>query len=288
MSKSIDRGVSLLAAILFINGIIAIPTKAQDPGLPDSVILYCDSVISYNPGNWSYVNIGLFCVTDDSILFINMPFSWSGDIEKVYPIHVTWQNTFNRWWDTYYIPPDSGSNHFNIYASGSQSTPLFTGYNRELEALIRFAIEPMALPQTIVIDTVTDSLYGKIEFANIEVTFRPKFRGARFRYGEPGQSVSETYASPAKFALKACYPNPFNSSTMIEFELLNAVDCRLNIYDILGKEIACLIDGELGPGRHSIIWNGLTIDGEEAVSGMYFVKLSVDGGLETQKITLIR
>jgi hypothetical protein len=287
MNRYFGNVFCLLIVILLIFGFNAITVKAQDPGLPDSVILAGDTVVAYNPGGWSVYNVSLYCVTDDSILYANMPFKWSGNAAEIYPSRVVWHNTF-AYWDIYYYPPDSGNNHFDIVALGDSEVPLLTNNQRQLEATIRFFISPDALPQLVEIYTVTDSINGIMEFANIDITFRPKFRKLRFRYGEPGQSVSEINASPTKLALKACYPNPFNSSTMIEFELPYAADCRLNIYDILGREIACLIDGELGPGRHSVIWNGLIIDGEEAISGMYFVKITVDGIMETQKIALIR
>jgi|GEM_PF-3424542 hypothetical protein len=262
--------------------------QAQDPGLPDSVILYCDSVVPYNPGNWNYVNISVFCNTDDSILFINMPLKWSGNIAEIYPVHIAWHNTFYQWWNTNYSPPDSGSNHFSIFASGEQSVPLFTGYNRELEALIRFAIEPSALPQVIVIDTATDSINGRIEFANIDVTFRPKFKGARFQYGVPGQAIEGYNGRPGEFILKGCHPNPFNSSIMIEFDLPEHCRCKLFIYDILGREIAYLVDGELKAGQYSVGWNGKDKSGGNVSSGIYFATLIANNRVQAKRITLIR
>lgn len=287
MNNYIAKFCELIMLVLLAFRAFANTAQAQDPGLPDSVILYCDSVIPYNPGNWNYVNIGLYCVTDDSILFTNMPFKWSGDVEEIYPIHVTWQNTF-RWWDTYYSPPDSNSNHFSILAFGSQPVPLFTGYYRELEAVIRFAIEPSALPQVVVIDTATDPINGRIEFANIDVTFRPKFKGARFRYGVLGQGLGEGGIFPGAYILEEPYPNPFNSSTMIEYELTKTAHCRIIIYDILGREIAYLLEGNLQAGIYSIIWDGRDKSGNNSSSGVYFITLVANNRVQTKRITLIR
>jgi hypothetical protein len=217
-----------------------------------------------------------------------MPLRWSGNIAEIYPVQIAWHNTFYRWWDTYFYRPDSGSNHFYIFASGDQFIPLFTGYNRELEAMIRFAIEPSALPQVIVIDTATDSINGKIEFANIDVTFRPKFKGARFRYGVLGQAIDDYNGRPSEFVLKGCYPNPFNSSIMIEFDLPENGRCKLIIYDILGREIAYLVDGELESGRYSIAWNGKDKSGSNGNSGVYFVTMTVNNRVQAKRITLIR
>jgi hypothetical protein len=290
MNNGFGHGFWLLLIIILICGLHPISVMAQDPGLPDSVVLTGDAFVPYNPGVENYYDLRLSCVTDDSILFLNVPLEWSGDGWQIYPLEFLWQNTFGLWENNVYYP-GIGSNSLSLSIGvglGHNSPPLFTGYQRELGIIIRFGISPFALPQTVFIDTTTNPVSGKIEMANIDITFRPKFRGISFRYEVPGLAIEDNHGSPNGFALKSCYPNPFNSSTMIELELEKAADCRLIIYDILGREIACLIDGELGSGRHSIIWNGMAKYGAEAVSGLYFAKITVNGVSETQKIELIR
>lgn len=262
----------------------------QDPGLPDSVILAGDTLVAYNPGIGNFYDLSVFCKTDDSVLFVNIPLKWSGDPSQVYPSGVFWENTFGVW-EHFALYSGPGSNRISIFGSvefGQSGPALYTNYQWELGVLIRFIIAPTAIPQIVVFDTTTDSIGGRIEMANIDITFRPKFRAARFQYGEPGQSIDSGRECPTKFALKANYPNPFNSSTMIEFELSEAARCRLIIYDILGREIAYLIDGELQAGHYSVVWDGKDKAGGNSGSGIYFAKMIINEQVQTRRITLIR
>jgi len=80
---------------------------------------------------------------------------------------------------------------------------------------------------------------------------------------------------PKEFALRQNYPNPFNPSTTLRFALPRAVEVRLVVVDLLGREIARLVDGHLPAGFHQVIWDGKTHWGKEAPSGMYIVRLLV-------------
>jgi len=73
---------------------------------------------------------------------------------------------------------------------------------------------------------------------------------------------------PEEFALLQNHPNPFNPSTTIEFDLPLTGWVSLKVYNNLGGEIATLVEGELGPGRHLAIWNP-----EGVASGVYFYRM---------------
>lgn len=76
-----------------------------------------------------------------------------------------------------------------------------------------------------------------------------------------------------KFELLRNYPNPFNGSTFIEIELEHASDVELNIYNVSGQKIDCLISGSLSPGIYKFAWDGRAADGERLSSGIYFYAL---------------
>ncbi len=96
---------------------------------------------------------------------------------------------------------------------------------------------------------------------------------------------------PEKFYLSQNYPNPFNPLTKIKFEipLLRGVSegrgvlVRLIIYDILGREIATLINQQLKPGTYEVEWDGINFP-----SGVYFYKLMSDEFSDTKKMVLIK
>jgi photosystem II stability/assembly factor-like uncharacterized protein len=88
---------------------------------------------------------------------------------------------------------------------------------------------------------------------------------------------------PALYSVSQNYPNPFNPSTTISFVL--PVNCfvTLTIYDITGKEITTLVNGELSAGYHTLQWNAQNIS-----SGIYFYRLVMGRFSETKKLVLLR
>jgi len=88
---------------------------------------------------------------------------------------------------------------------------------------------------------------------------------------------------PAEFALLSNYPNPFNASTLISYELPASADVKLEMYNIFGQKVATLIDGEQEAGYRSVTW-----EGSEAASGVYFYKLTAGDFTEVKRMTLLR
>jgi endonuclease I len=95
-------------------------------------------------------------------------------------------------------------------------------------------------------------------------------------------SVSNN-STPAGFTLSQNYPDPFNPTTTIEFVLPSQSQTRLFIYDLLGREIATLIDGVMPAGDHSVVWNASGI-----ASGVYLYTLTSGEHSITRKLVLIR
>jgi photosystem II stability/assembly factor-like uncharacterized protein len=88
-----------------------------------------------------------------------------------------------------------------------------------------------------------------------------------------------------KFFLYPNYPNPFNSGTAIRFEILSTRSTvTLSIFDILGKRVINLFDGELPTGNHEIKWEGKNESEREVSSGIYFYYIKVDGYKQVRKM----
>jgi hypothetical protein len=85
----------------------------------------------------------------------------------------------------------------------------------------------------------------------------------------------EKLALPGAISISNCYPNPFNPSTRIAFELKESAEIALDAYDICGRKVANLAKGNYQPGRYSLIW-----DAKGLVSGVYYLRLS-DGKIST-------
>jgi len=103
-----------------------------------------------------------------------------------------------------------------------------------------------------------------------------------------GIKIQKNRAQTPDFILLPSYPNPFNSSTIINYELKVATNVTLAIYDTLGRRIVTLVKGRQLPGRKKIKWNGRDRHGSPVASGAYFVTLSEGTYAVTQKILLLR
>ncbi|MFH1161888.1 MAG: T9SS type A sorting domain-containing protein [Candidatus Jorgensenbacteria bacterium] len=79
------------------------------------------------------------------------------------------------------------------------------------------------------------------------------------------------------------YPNPFNPSTTIEFSIPKRANVNLAIYNALGQNVETLVDGEMEPGIHRIVWNA-----RDLPSGVYFHRLEANGFVATRKMLLLK
>jgi hypothetical protein len=88
---------------------------------------------------------------------------------------------------------------------------------------------------------------------------------------------------PSQYSLGQNYPNPFNPSTTINVSIPSESEVTLKIYDISGRETACLIDGKMKAGNYKYNFNASSLS-----SGIYFYKLSSNGFSDTKKMILVK
>ena len=86
---------------------------------------------------------------------------------------------------------------------------------------------------------------------------------------------TEEESVPTSYRLEQNYPNPFNPATTISFEMPAAGAARLTVFNLLGEEVATLVDGLLQAGHHSAVWGGTDMTGRPVSSGLYFYQLTV-------------
>lgn len=88
---------------------------------------------------------------------------------------------------------------------------------------------------------------------------------------------------PRRFALEQNFPNPFNSSTTIQFLIPNTTKVTIKVYNKLGQEVALLVNEVLTPGMYKRIF-----DAQGLASGVYFYRMQADNFIETKKLVLLR
>jgi hypothetical protein len=96
-------------------------------------------------------------------------------------------------------------------------------------------------------------------------------------------STEHTPDLPTVFALHQSYPNPFNPTTTIKYDLPEGGNVSLIVYDVLGREVTNLVDGFEEAGYRAVTWNATTV-----ASGVYFARLNVADANGGQRFTAVR
>jgi hypothetical protein len=97
------------------------------------------------------------------------------------------------------------------------------------------------------------------------------------------ESLTEAIPLPEEFSLDSAYPNPFNPTTTLSFAIPVDSEVSLSVYNLQGREVSTLINGNMDAGYHSVVW-----DANSYASGVYFVKMMAGEYISTQKLMLIK
>jgi len=96
-------------------------------------------------------------------------------------------------------------------------------------------------------------------------------------------AIDNDNAIPKEFSLSQNYPNPFNPETVIRYKVKATSHVTIKVFDMLGREVATLVNEEKSAGNHSIIFNGRNL-----ASGVYLYKMQAGSFVETKKIIMIK
>jgi len=84
------------------------------------------------------------------------------------------------------------------------------------------------------------------------------------------------------------YPNPFNMETIISFSVGRSNSVKIEVFDVLGRQVAKLLDRQLEPGQYQVKWDGKNSSGVKVTSGMYFYRLENDDRFEVKSMILLK
>jgi hypothetical protein len=98
----------------------------------------------------------------------------------------------------------------------------------------------------------------------------------------------EMHEVPQMFALHANYPNPFNPSTTIHYQLPASSQVRLELYDVLGQKVRTLVHGAQSAGHYQAVWDGRNEVGDRMAAGVYFYRLQAGEFIQVRKLLLMK
>lgn len=215
-------------------------------------------------------------------------------------VQVSWQGWYNA--DVWVsVSTDGGSNWSagtNVTRTAPLTIPAPAGDSRsEREPTLAETVRDGCLHLSYCLDldagssvqeegmgTLNDFIYQRIPVDSIPTT--PLLPNYPLRWDSTGflSAPPQTHhAVPERFILHPPYPNPFNSTTTIHFDLPHAMKIELSVYDVLGRRAALLRNGVTETGAHSILWRA-----DNFASGVYFVTLRAEGTMRMQKILLVK
>jgi glucuronoarabinoxylan endo-1,4-beta-xylanase len=161
----------------------------------------------------------------------------------------------------------------NLNTSGKDQT--FTVNNDSVAHLIRYTTsDTKNLSYDGIIDLANNSFTATLEGRSITTFVSTKSSTGVRPFGSP---------TPQSCGLEQNYPNPFNPNTTIQFSIVNPQFTILKVYDVLGREVATLVDKEVGPGTYEVVW-----DPTGSSSGVYLYRLQSGKFVETKRMLLLR
>ncbi|UCE17138.1 MAG: T9SS type A sorting domain-containing protein, partial [Gemmatimonadota bacterium] len=102
-------------------------------------------------------------------------------------------------------------------------------------------------------------------------------------YGRFMALVKGEVGMPLEYSLAQNYPNPFNPVTSIHYSVAGNVRTTLKVYNVLGQELATLVDKVVEPGHYSVTW-----DASDVASGIYFYRLDAGDFSDTKRMVLMK
>ena len=196
------------------------------------------------------------------------------------------------YWPSYEIGFDNWIDNL----TPSTGTPVFTDPNQSDAAVAVtnsgtgwktafWTVDPLSLSFYSVADTASMYYWGlNVGGGPIAATFD--------WFGAPTMTTvgidDVEVAVPTASKLHASYPNPFNPTTNIAYELGNAGDVNITVYNMLGQEVATLAAGFQAAGAYTVQWNGIDHAGHSVPSGLYFYTMQTEGFSATQKMMLLK
>jgi predicted acyl esterase len=170
-----------------------------------------------------------------------------------------------------------GQAHSHLFKAGSKILLIITNFDRAHTDAVFFETNPFVLPTMKNGDhTVYFNSNSYIELPIINTSAAPNMSV----FAEEESIINN---EPHKFSLSQNYPNPFNPSTMIEYTIAKNEQVQLKVFDLLGREVATLVNNMQVPGSYNVNFNAQNLS-----SGIYFYRISTASFTDVKRMVLVK
>ncbi len=253
---SSDSSISALDASFifkFVQGLI--------PSLPDSMVIPANGEIFMQgaqivPGQ--NVDVPLFLTNPSNIFGFRLTVIY--DPADLIFLDAIFPSTL----DSFYLAVNAGQSG-RVMLAGAATTPISPGANSLVT--LQFMVDNNFSEDSTIVELTNLRWNEDVETTNVtHATLR-----LTTEIQHPGTS------QPTRFELSQNYPNPFNPFTTIRYALPQSSQVKLAIFDINGSLVAMLVNEKQTAGWHQLIWDGRNEQGRTVASGIYLLKIEIDG-----------
>ena len=146
-----------------------------------------------------------------------------------------------------------------------------------------FYLDSVDPPIVVTVGNVWGHIIGIVDYSYDEYGLNPRSpEDMHFGVGVDDETVV------ASVAVKGNYPNPFNPTTTVAFDLAHPGPVQLHVYNVRGQLVTTLVNDTLPAGNHTVSWQGRNSNGQSAASGLYFLRLQADGQTHMRKALLLK
>jgi surface protein len=219
---------------------------------------------------------------DRAYAFQSLPVSdLTGDKVRIpLDIQTTESGRFTMDWTL----PESHIFSGNYYLKDNQTgevIELRDGVSYGFEIKDEDAIQAKEAKATHPMSEIADNLSSQSNTHRMSSKATPRFELLIAGIGVDG--LTELGAVPDDFTLAQNYPNPFNPTTVISYQLPMSSEVQLEVYDMLGRNVATLVNGQVSAGRHTV-----NFDASNLSSGVYLYRLQAGSQIMTKKLTILK
>jgi hypothetical protein len=186
----------------------------------------------------------------------------------------------------YDMPPAPPTGAFDARFESNEGGTMVKAHAAKVDGPVEFTIDVMSAAYPL---TVTWNVNGGTAAYQLGDGNGGKSFASREMVGEGSIKVTNSSVTklsikligdgqlPAEFALNQNYPNPFNPTTNIRYALPVDSKLTMEVYNVLGQRVRTLVNTDMVAGYHEVEWNGLSSDGQQLASGVYFLQMAAKG-----------